>query len=357
MRIRPHLAVVLATVVLGATAGCGGPSPDHDATSGTPDATPVLIDVDPYGAIVLDPRGQYVGVTREGTVAWREPAGARRFGQVSCLARCPDAVLSASLDAINSVTVADPQPQLVTGGQWRSLDSVAGHKRRILSATNAENLVLAVGDSAPWRLEVHQAGMPVTRTPVDGFNATWNESGNGQHALAITSSQEGNLAHWFARTDTGWRPDGTPTPVAAVQACVAPDGSRALLLGRHPVVIDRQGGQQPWTDLEMAGVCAWGASGGIVAELVRTTSGARSRLRAFDAAGVVNWRLDVAEEASVTADPTRSRVATRIGRVLHEIDPASGFELRTITGVLAARYDSRGDLVTVIDTGAVTWRR
>jgi len=106
---------VLVAVALAAAAACTGSSPRPSGTPGQP-PTARLVDADPHGAVLLDERGQYVGVTRGGTVAWREPAGVRTFSLVSCLARCPDAVLSAGLDAANAAAVADPVPRLVVGG-------------------------------------------------------------------------------------------------------------------------------------------------------------------------------------------------------------------------------------------------
>jgi hypothetical protein len=317
-----------------------------------------LVDADPHGAVLLDERGQYVGVTRDGTVAWREPAGVRTFSLVSCLARCPDAVLSASLDAANAPAVADPVPRLVVGGRWRPLDALAGTKRRILAADGVEDFVLAGGEpaGAGW-IDLHQPDTPVRRLPVGGSDSTWQPSADARHALAITSVAGDNEARWLTRTDKGWRPAGTTMRVAGVAACVTPDGSRALLLGQRPAVLDHDGDQRSLSDLESAGACAWARSGGIVAELSATADGQRARLRVVDGNDVVRWRQDVAGEVSVTADPTGSRVAYRAGRILHEIDTQRGVELRTIPGVQAARYDAAGHLVTIADDGTVRWRR
>jgi hypothetical protein len=279
-------------------------------------------------------------------------------GAYSCLARCPDAVLSASLDAANAAAVADPVPRLVVGGQWRPLDALVGTKRRILAADSVEEFVLAGGEPAGggW-IEMHQPGTPVRRLPVGGFDSTWHRSADARHALAITSVVGDNEARWLTRTGHGWQPAGATMRVTGVAACVTPDGSRALLVGQRPAVLDRAGNQRSLTDLNSAGACAWARSGGIVAELSATGEGPRSRLRVVDDKDVVRWRKDVAGEVRVTADPTGSRVAYQADRVLHEIDTQRGVELRTIPGVQAARYDANGDLVTIADDGAVVWRR
>jgi hypothetical protein len=64
-----------------------------------------------------------------------------------------------------------------------------------------------------------------------------------------------------ARTDQGWQPGGSTQRVTGVAACVAPDGSRALLLGQRPAVLDRDGNQRPLTDLESAGTCGQDPAG------------------------------------------------------------------------------------------------
>jgi len=361
-RPRIRVAVVLVAATLVATvAACTRPSQRPAGTPGRP-PTARLVAADPHGAVLLDERGQYVGVTRDGSIAWREPAGVRTYRVVSCLARCPDAVLSASLDAANAAAIADPVPRLVVGGQWRPLDALVGTKRRILTAESVEEFVLAGGEPAGggW-IEMHHPGVPVRRLPVGGFDSSWQRSADSRHALVITSvvgdNVSGNEARWLTHTGPGWRPVGAVMRVTGVTACVTPDGSRALLLGQRPAVLDRDGNQRSLTDLDSAGACAWARSGGIVAELSAAGDGLRSRVRVVDDEDAVRWWQDVAGEVSVTADPTGSRVAYQADRVLHEIDTQRGVELRTIPGVQAARYDAHGDLVTIADDGAVRWRR
>jgi len=245
---------------------------------------------------------------------------------------------------------------MVVGGQWRQLDALVGAKRRILTADSVEEFVLAGGEPAGggW-IDMHQPGTPVRRLPVSGFDTTWTRSADNRHALAITSVVGDNEARWLSRTGQGWQPAGATMRVTGVAACVTPDGSRALLLGQRPAVLDHDGNQRSLTDLDSA-ACAWARSGGIVAELSATGDGPRSRLRVVDGKDVVRWRQDVAGEVWVTADPTGSRVAYGADRVLHEIDTVRGVELRTIPGVQAARYGADGDLVTIADDGAVSWR-
>jgi hypothetical protein len=78
--------------------------------TGVPRSAAIIIDADPHGTIVLDGRARYSVVRRDGTVALHQPTDTPELIAASCLARCPDAVLSAGIDAANSPDVADPDP-------------------------------------------------------------------------------------------------------------------------------------------------------------------------------------------------------------------------------------------------------
>ena len=221
----------------------------HSTTArGTPRPAAIIIDADPHGTIMLDEQGRYAGVRRDGTVAWREPAGAHAFGVVSCLTHCPDAVLSASLDAINSADIADPEPRLVVDGRWRRLARLDGHKRRILTASGVDQFLLATGDRNQWWLEIHDNGAAARRVRVGGFNSSWQESADGRHGFAVTSAPGGNQARWFhARRQwlaTGGQDHASCRPQLlrrarrppCATARTAPRGPRP---GRRPAAMDR----------------------------------------------------------------------------------------------------------------------
>jgi hypothetical protein len=143
--------------------------------------------------------------------------------------------------------------------------------------------------------------------------------------------------------------------VAAVAACVDPDGRYALLLGQRPALLDHDGRQYPVTDLDRAGTCARAASGGILAQLSSHTDGVRSQLRVLRADGTTTAHRELSGLVSVTAEPTSARVAyTGLGE-LREVDAATGAELRAVTGVAAARYDGAGGLVIVRSDRSLTW--
>jgi hypothetical protein len=353
-----HTLTALAALLLGAagcarTAGPEAPPPQPQTTRWA-----AIVDAHAHGAIVFDGQA-YRGVRRDGTTAWRRPAGERDLMAVAGAARCPDAVLSGSLRSFTDPGVPDPRPALLLDGRAHPLDGAGGHHRRVLTAAGARDFVAAVGDGDRWRLELHHGDRPPTRVPLRGSLPTWQESPGGRLALLTVTGKgaggPGGRARWFTRQPGGWRPAGAAIADAGVDACVADDG-RALLLGRSPAVLRRDGRLAPVTDLRHAGTCALAAAGGVVAELAQRDGRPQARLRAFDARGAVVWRRDVPAEVAVTADPTAARAAYLAGGALQELDLRGGRAGPPLPGVLAARYDGAGGLVTVGAGGAVTWR-
>src|SRR5439155_23523283 len=74
-----HLGGVGAWIALTLVAGGCAAQVAPSTRTGVRPPTAVLVDADPDGAIVLDRHDQYVGMNRDGTVAWREPAGAHAY--------------------------------------------------------------------------------------------------------------------------------------------------------------------------------------------------------------------------------------------------------------------------------------
>ncbi|GIH08300.1 hypothetical protein Rhe02_63670 [Rhizocola hellebori] len=359
MRTIGRIAVALAVAAAGCTTPARPAAPPADRA-------PVIIDADQYGVIFLDVAAvRYVGVRRDGTVAWRVPAGDRDPAPVMCLDRCPDAVLSGSAASLISPAMPDPEPVLMVDGRAHPIATLTAPKRWVLTARSADDLVVHTGDrNGQWWLEIRH-GANTERVSVGGPRTSWREDADGRYGLAVsaagavtpgpTGAGPAYEARWFERDDAGWRVTGSPVQVAGGTACLHPDGSQALLIGQRPVLLDRTGAQTPVTDLERAGTCALTRAGGIVADLTRAVSGSRSALRVFDAAGKVTWSAETAQPVAVVADPAGARVGYVAGDSLIEIDPLTGAVLRTTGQTRAARYDGSGGVVVVHTDLSVAW--
>jgi hypothetical protein len=350
--IRRSAAVALLAAALGTAAGCVTPAqpalvpPSANRT--------MLLAADEYGAVVFDGNhGSYRGVSRTGGQVWQDRDAVRDAGTVDCLARCPDVVVSTSLRSLNSPEVPDPAPRLIVAGEVRPMPNAAGHKRYVLTATGPDDFVLGAGSPAQgWWLELHGTGHTADRLPVSGPRTSWQQSADGRHAVALTAASESTEARWFTRSDNTrrWQQVGQVSSASGTRACVATDGSRALLLGRQPAFLDRAGNRSPAADLVVGSGCAFAADGSaIIVELAQGTGGSRARIRVLDPTGATRWTHDLTDPASVTADPRGDRLAYVANGALHE------FGGRTIHNVVAARYTARGSLVAVGADRTVRW--
>jgi hypothetical protein len=355
---RPAAAALV--LLLAATTAC-----TSTGTSPAPPRSPVefiVIDADPYGAIVADlRRAEFTGVTRDGTVEWRSPQATAAPDASACAGHCPDALLSGNAASQNAETIADPPPVLIRAGRRQPVGAgaLAGRlKRTVLVADHEGGYVVTAGGPGRWTLDAVHPGAAPVRTPVPGPAAAWAQTADRRHGLAVvaTADPARSAAVWFTHTAGGWRADpGGAIPVAGSAACLAPDGDRAMLLGGPPLVRTRDGHTRPVTDLDYVSDCGFAATGGILGTYGQDNAGITARIRVFGPDGSVTRRVDTRAAVRVTADPASARVAyTGAGKTV-EVDPGTGSVLRTIDDTYGARYDTAGDLVVLDREGNARW--
>jgi hypothetical protein len=306
------LGLTAAAVLL---AGCGAsPRPAR--------AEAALVAVDGDGAVVYDlADGSYRGVDRSGREMWRFGAELGDPAAVVCLRHCPDAVFSGGGPASR-----------VTNGKLERFD-VAG---RVLSAHD-DHLVLGEDNA----VRVTGAGPEPS--------AGWVENAAGTSAVTVSPG-----VRWFDRDGTGWRP-GTRADRPGDDACLSPDGRTALVLGEAAALVGRDGPPSVLaTDLPAAPECVFGAAGAVLVEHTVRGEGARhTAMRAVDRAGKPLWARDFDSEMFVAADPRSARFALS-GAARFELLDAGGRVLDTRDDVVSASFTGGGELVTVLDSGAVT---
>lgn len=356
-----RLAAAALGLLLAATAGCTstGTSPGPQKRS---PIEFIVIDADPYGAIVADMRrAEFAGVARDGTVVWRSPQATAAPDASACAGHCPDALLSGNAAAQNAEGIADPLPVLIRDGRRAAVGggALAGRvKRNVLVADDAGGYVVTAGGPGRWTLDAVRPGAAPVRTPVPGPAAAWAQTADRRHGLAVvaTADPARSAAVWFSHTAGGWRADpGAAVPVVGSSACLAPDGDRAMLLGGRPVVRTRDGHTRAVTDLDYVSDCGFAATGGILGKYGQDNAGVTARIRVFGPDGSVTRRVDSRTAVRVTADPAGARVAyTTAGKTV-EIDPGTGGVLRTIDDTYGARYDAAGDLVVLDREGRPRW--
>lgn len=279
-----------------------------------------IVDADPHGAIIFGGRDhEYRGIGRDGVTRWR-----KRTGQpvVGCMRVCPQAI-----------------------------PSTVDFARSVLWADSVQNMVSVKGT------ELDLAGRPMR---VGGQFTSWHTSADGQHALAVTTVpvQLNSEVRWFDLTTGGWR---LSSPVVTVpgprdRACVSPEGTRAVLLGAAPSLLDRKGYQARVPEIARASGCAYTRSHTVVVEFAAGAGGLyRTRLRALDPRGTVVWRQDFLGLAAVCGDVTSSRLLWVLGGILYQAQVGHDVILRSIPGVVAACFDGEGGLVVVDPAGTTRW--
>lgn len=353
--------VTLTLAVVTAGTACAHQGQAAPPTSARPAANLVLLDADSHGAVVVDGHDRVVyGIRRDGTRAWRLVLDEHAPLPVGCLATCPDAVFAGTVASINEASVPDPAPVFIVAGRRHVLSAAAGpgqeHKRRVLAAESLADLIMATvdGNGDAW-LELRRGGT-LTRIAVGGIRTAWAQTPDAVHGLAITVLAPGTAqARWLTLHPSGWRSSGEPVPVAGHGACLAPDGQRAILLGQAPAVAGPSGTSSAITDLETVGTCAFARTGAILAALTQRSTGPRSLVRVIDGSGAVTFATDLDADARVLADPTGSRVAYVAAGVLHELDPRTGAQVRTVRQARSARYGPTGELVVLRADLSVEW--
>lgn len=312
------------TAVAVLLAGCGGdPRPAR--------AEAALVAVDGDGAVVYHlGDGSYRGVDRSGREIWRFGAELGEPANVVCLRRCPDAVFSGGGPASR-----------VTNGRLDRFGVAGGS--RVLSA-RADTLVL--GDEGAIRVARADGATVTGPEPA----ATWVENAAGTTAVTVSAG-----VRWFDRDDTGWRPGGEAAQPGS-DACLSADGRTALVLGEAPALVPRDGGApvRLATDLPDAPECVFGAGPAVLVEHTVRGEGIRhTAMRAFDRDGKPVWSRDFDSEVFVAADPGRARFAIS-GAARFEVLDAAGGLIAERDDVVSALFTDDGELVTVLDTGAVT---
>ncbi|MEV5895932.1 hypothetical protein [Nonomuraea fuscirosea] len=311
------LTAVLAALL---TAGCGpapvtGPQPVR------------LLAVSHGGAVLYAPdTGLLTGHGRTGARVWQDRDAAAYGVEVTCLAECPYAAVS----QIPAEEAPPLRPFLLSGtGRAPFPVSPAAHAH-VLSARSAEDAVVEETDDAgrTWIRVVRPDGSE--RLPVTHRGFQWVESTDGTAALAYpwqAGSPQDHLLR-FARDADGWR--RTAQGPSLAETCVA-------------------------AAIAAKGECV--AGGRAAAVVTRTATGEgrfHTTVIGLRTDGGTAWRRDFAAETGVTAHPGEDVIGFADGGTFTALDSA-GDVAWTKGGVLAARFTSGGELVTLTQNGRVEW--
>jgi hypothetical protein len=347
------IAVAVCLPVL--VSACSSPAAGPAAAPATPPPTGhLLMTVTADGAVVLERMsGTYVGVDRTGGRVWTDPDAFARGASVVCVGRCPDAVVSGTAPGESS----EPAPLLYTGGVPAPFAVPEAARRTVLAARSAGDAVVVETDAAGASVIRLVRSGGDQRVAVSTPRVGWFESPDGTAAVLLPRVPSGPATvRWFGRDGAGWRATGSEFAAARLRdACVARDGTTALLTGPEPrLVRDRTRTIPVRTDLPVVSECALGERGGAV--LARSFRGSRRHtdVRGVGLDGVQTWSRDYDCEAAVATDPSGERTAIAHDGVLEVLD-RTGRVIRGEAGVEGVRFTAAGQLVVVAPGGEVRW--
>jgi hypothetical protein len=353
----PIAAVAAALLAAGCSGAGGSPAPAATTTPSAPAGAavdvPWFLAVDARGAVVLDAAdGTMRGFDRARGRVWTDTREPATSVALVCDVACPDAV-SSSVDDAKGLN--GPPVRLTAAGRAAFRSPAAAHVR-VLSVRSATDLVTEEGDAAghSW-LRVVRPGGPA-RIDVAARGYRWTESADGRWALAYPDrpTAGGDLL-WFSHDAGGWRQRRAEPRGTFVTACLAGDGSTAVLAGDRPALLSRDGARTPaGAGLSNALDCVAGRRA--IALVGRSMRGDRrvTVVSGLDARGAVRWTREVPVEAAVVAHPAAAVVGIADGRSFALVDDAGGTVWRR-DHVRNATFTRDGRLVVVAPDGTVRW--
>lgn len=311
-------------------ASAGGPG-----RGAGPLATPVIVDADTHGALVLDTwSNEMIGLDASGAVRWRDRDLASRLS-VSCLAQCPDAVGSGSADGSGSPAV------IWRTGNRRSDVAASGV---VLWANSPKDALSVRSEAGGDVLDVLGPGAAHRSYPLDSFDTQLFTAPDGARAVLVSG---GSAYRVLDRTVGGWTM--SPPRTASVRsACVGKAGQPTILFdGDHTFVLDATGRDLRALPITNVGRCGIGRQTQVTQRFRDdTATGAHTSTRLIDPAGHVVWERtdtgihpgDIDDQTGLVALPTDTELLV--------LDHA-GSPITRIPDVADARFVTPGCLLMV----------
>lgn len=271
----------------------------------------VLIGADSHGSVVLDTAtNTIVGYDSDGKAVWTSAYGRDGLARASCLAHCPDAVLSAAGEGEGGASAAVTW-QL--GGTYQS-ERTGGRVNKVVYAAASSGLAVIGETDRHGRPVVELRDRPHSSVHVRlvrgrgdvGVVATPDLS----RGFLVTPSAAYPRLHtltWLRRGSRGWRITQTAT-VNATSGCISATGGRAVLIGATTQLLpfgSTAGGALP---VAHASSCAFDQAGPVVLASSGATQDIRTEVLQFDLSGTLRWKQSFAGVYSLSAVAASSSV-------------------------------------------------
>lgn len=306
-----------------------------------------IVAADTHGAIVQDAQGQsFRGVAAQGGLVWTSAQALLDGDTLVCAARCPQAVASGGLDALNGVGTPTVEPILLGGAKGQFAEAF---KTTVVAADGGDS-VLVQGDASgeAWILndgeKVETATAQVAVVP-----------SSGSSRLILGNVPSGDVVlRALTPTESGWR-IGPQHTAKTFFGCVG-DGGRLAYEGQTGIeIVGGRSGPTTVSSIVDAGECSFTASGWVVARFAVSSGGKKTtELWATDGTGDVLWHDRMDGEVRVSANPRDDEFVASDGTVARTYSLTGGLQ-KTIKGVRHAVYIGTGQLVALDISGDVQW--
>lgn len=325
--VRGCLIVVAVLVLTTAAAVAGASAPPRTEKAGTLRGGS-LLDADHHGA-VIGLRRSIVGVDASGRVVWRDREAARAGSRAVCVARCPDAILSGSLESLNDPTVADPPLRIHLGGELRVVEH-SELKHRVIWARSLSDTVAVTGDAERVRFEFASPAATTRSGPIEDVGTSMFTNPRQTRGWTYSLTGDSATLRWLERRQGSWRLRGKPLEGADV--CASFNLKRALILRRQALLVPFGAGSGKKVDVDLRVPralptgCEVSGGGFLLSQVVPGARSVRGTISFVANDGDLRWQRSYARQAfglalaapglAATLAGSRLAVVAANGRVL-----------------------------------------
>jgi len=356
LRTRSIAVAIIASIL---ATGCVKPDEERVENSESSEEA-ALVTADDHGAIIQEAGKENVvtGLDRQSKKVWSQPG---HEGLAVCVSQCPKAIVSGSLDALNSPVVATPEVGYHTADIARLPKA-----RKVFVPVSINGQVLVVTADKSGKSTARWWGKSISgnASPLESSRVYWNP---GQGASGVLFSEDdGQTGKTFARVIRRAGEIGSAIQVdEAGSGCAATDGSWILPM-HDDVILHRPSGKKDQVmdgiSAKVLGACVIGPHGSVIASFIgdpNSDSGKtkiKTRLIHSNANGkILRERTETGESAPVIS-PDGTMIALRSGSAV-VVETIDGRTKKTYDGKIAAMFTPSGQLALMTPKGKVTWER
>ncbi len=304
-----------------------------------------LVAADAHGVVVLDAQHQaYRGVSRDGATSWTSTRAFADGDTLVCARRCPRAVASGGLDALNGIGTPTVTP-IPLGGLSATFPAAF---KTTVAAIDEHGSVLVQADTAgaAWVLNGQE------KTTTGTAQVAVVPSSGGQRLIVGDLPSGETVLRALTPVEDGWHL-GPQHTGKGFFGC-AGTGDRLAYQDATGVLVAHSGSSRHVSSMTDAGECSFTSTGLVIAQFTAGGTGTTSVLETTDSHGTPRWHQKMSGEARVSGNPTTDEFVATDGKTAR-VFTLAGHLKRAIKNVRHAVYLPSGHLVVLDTDGTVRW--